>query len=59
LTLGEARESNIPGSFLGPFQLENAFGFHIGGLISHAFFRPYSLTFDFTGMRIFLKKQSP
>ena len=59
LTFGEARESNIPGSFLGPFQLENAFGFHIGGLISHAFFWPYALTFDFTGMKIFLKKQSP
>ena len=32
LTLGDAREHNIPGVY-GPFppHLENAFGFHIGG----------------------------
>src|SRR5262249_38937476 len=31
-----------------PSSLENKFGFRIGGLISHAFFRPYAVTFDFT-----------
>lgn len=58
LTLGDAREHNIPGVY-GPFppHLENAFGFHIGGLISHSFFRPYALTLDFTGMRYFLKRK--
>ncbi len=57
LTFGEAKEKNVPGSFSGSFQLEDAFGFHIGGLISHAFFRPYAVTFDFDGMKIFLKRK--
>ena len=55
LTFGEARAQNIRGLFTGPFPLEYAFGFRIGGLISHGFFRPYALTFDFNGMRLFLK----
>ena len=57
LTLGDARERNVQGvhgAF--PPQLENAFGFRIGGLVSHGFFRPYALTLDFTGMRYFLKR---
>jgi hypothetical protein len=29
-------------------------GFEVGGLISHAFFRPYALTIDFTNMRLVL-----
>lgn len=58
LALGNAGEETIQGAF-GPFppQLENAFGFRIGGLISHQFFRPYALTIDFTGMRYFLTRQ--
>ena len=57
LTLGDAKEHNIPGSYSGAHDpLEYAFGFHIGGLISHAFFRQYALTFDFVGMRYFLKR---
>jgi hypothetical protein len=55
LTFGEAKGQNIQGLFTGAFPLENAFGFRIGGLISHGFFRPYALTLDFTGMRLFLK----
>jgi hypothetical protein len=42
--------------YSGSFPLEDALGFHIGGLISHGFFRRYSLTIDFTGMRYFLQK---
>ncbi len=58
LTLGDAGEHNIQGSYVGGgFPLEKALGFHIGGLISHGFFRPYSLTFDFVGMRYFLKRK--
>jgi hypothetical protein len=58
LSLGNAREYNIQGAY-GPFplQLENAFGFRIGGLISHTFFRPYALTLDFTGMRYLLERK--
>jgi len=35
--------------------LGNALGFHIGGLVSHAFFRKSALTMDFDGMRLFVK----
>lgn len=54
LSFGEATAKNVQGVFSGPFTLEEAFGFHLGGLISHGFFRPYAVTFDFTGMRIIL-----
>lgn len=57
LSLGEAREKNIVGLFTGAFPLETAFGFRIGGLISHGFFRFYTLTLDFQGMRLFLIKK--
>ncbi len=57
LTLGDAKEQNVRGMSTGAFPLENAFGFRIGGLISHGFFRPYALTFDFVGMRYFLEKR--
>lgn len=58
LTLGTAKEENISAFYnAGPSGLENLFGFHIGGLISHQFFRDYALTMDFDGMRYFLKKK--
>jgi len=53
LTLGEAVEHDLEG-VTGTFQVEDVFGFHIDGLISHQFFLNYSLTLDFTGMRLFL-----
>lgn len=56
LTLGDAREENIAG-FVGDSSLEDRFGFRIGGLISHQFFRPYALTFDFIKMRLFLERK--
>jgi hypothetical protein len=56
LTFGAAHEENVPGLFSGAFPIENALGFHIGGLISHGFFRPYGLTFDFRGMKIYLER---
>jgi len=57
LTLGDAVEKNIRGSFSGQFVLENMLGFKIGGIISHGFFRKYSLTFDFIDMKIILVKK--
>lgn len=45
------------GLFAGAFPLENVLGFSIGGIISHGFFRHYALTFDFVGMRLFLKRK--
>jgi predicted aspartyl protease len=55
LSLGAAKAKNIA-AFAGAFppQLEEGLGFHLGGFISHQFFRPYALTFDFTGMRLFI-----
>jgi predicted aspartyl protease len=57
LRLGETEEINIRGLFGAlPPGFENRFGFTIGGIISHGFFRPYRLTFDFDQMKIFLEK---
>lgn len=57
LTLGDAKEHNIRGSYTGQ-RKKSAFGFNVGGLVSHTFFRPYALTFDFDGMRYFLKRKT-
>jgi hypothetical protein len=56
LSFGEAKAKDVQGIFSGPFPLEEAFGFHLGGLISHGFFRPYAVTFDFAGMKILLTR---
>lgn len=59
LSLGDARASGLMG-FLGPFppSLEWSEGFRIGGLISHGFFRGYTVTFDFDRMRLVLVPRS-
>ncbi len=53
LSLGELRREHVDGA-AGPFppQLEWDLGFHIGGLVSHQFFRPGALTLDFDAMRL-------
>jgi hypothetical protein len=56
MTLGDAKEENVRGLYTGNFPLERFAGFKIGGIVSHGFFRLYALTFDFTGMRLFLQK---
>jgi hypothetical protein len=62
LTLGEGPdeivEENVPGDAMeNPSSiLGDKLGFHIGGLVSHQFFRDYALTFDFTGMRLVLQE---
>jgi hypothetical protein len=58
LTLGDAKEKNVMGIFgaFGGTGIEYAFGFRIGGIISHGFFRPYRLTFDFTTMNLILER---
>lgn len=56
LALGPAVGQNVPGAAgVFPPSLEHKFGFRIGGLISHAFFRPYALTFDFTRMQLYVR----
>jgi tetratricopeptide (TPR) repeat protein len=57
LSLGDAtaeRIRGLAGAF--PAFLEHSLGFRIAGMISHQFFRPYALTLDFTGMRLFLAR---
>ncbi len=54
LTFGAAREKQIRGLYVENFVLEDAFGFAIGGLISHGFFKHYSLTMDFEHMKYYL-----
>lgn len=57
LSLGGVEARDIQ-SYLGVFPptLEYGEGFRIAGIVSHEFFRPYSLTFDFRGMRLFVTK---
>jgi len=58
LALGEARREDLVGlAGVFPPQLEWEYGVRIGGLISHEFFRPYALTFDFSRMVIRLVPQ--
>lgn len=57
ITLGDIKETNVMGLFGAmPPDFGDRLGFQIGGIISHGFFRPYSLTFDFTTMNLLLRK---
>jgi predicted aspartyl protease len=58
LSLGGASEQDVRGWFDGVLPMEHTHGFRIAGIISHSFFRPYALTFDFSGMRLILKQKS-
>jgi predicted aspartyl protease len=58
MSLGGARERNVKGLNEGRLQLENTFGFRLAGVVGHEFFRPYALTFDFSGMRLLLERQA-
>jgi hypothetical protein len=61
LALGEGPNqivaTDLPGSAIENSTdiLRGSLGFRIGGLVSHAFFRPYAVTFDFTGMRLIVR----
>jgi hypothetical protein len=55
LTLGSVTQHDLLGlSGVFPPSLETALGARVGGLISHAFFKPYAVTFDFSAMQIYL-----
>jgi hypothetical protein len=55
LSLGDAIQTDLMGVHGGfPPESEYAHGFRLGGIISHGFFRPYALTFDFDRMRLYL-----
>jgi hypothetical protein len=55
LSFGHIKEENVPGLYDGPFPWEYTFGFHLGGMVGHDFFKPYAVTFDFKNMQIFLQ----
>ncbi|UCC29369.1 MAG: aspartyl protease family protein [Phycisphaerales bacterium] len=55
LALGGAKQHDLTGVFGAlPPEDEYGHGFRIGGIISHAFFRPYALTLDFDRMQLYL-----
>lgn len=55
VALGDAERHDVRALFGAmPPKAEYASGFRIGGLVSHGFLRPYSLTFDFDRMRLYL-----
>jgi hypothetical protein len=57
LTLGGARRDKVRGLYGAlPPGFGERLGFRTGGLISHGFFRPFAVTFDFQAMTIYLKK---
>jgi hypothetical protein len=57
LTPGDARRDKVRGLYGAlPPGFEERHGFRTGGLISHGFFRPFAVTFDFQAMTIYLKK---
>ena len=57
LSLGQVKNKGTIVGLYGPFPptLETSMGFRIGGLISHTFFKPYKVTFDFVKMRIYME----
>jgi hypothetical protein len=56
LSFGDIEERNVPGLYDGPFPWESSFGFNLAGMVGHDFFKPYAVTFDFEGMRIYLRQ---
>ena len=57
LTLGKARREKVQGLYGAmPPGFEDRQGFRTGGIISHGFFRPFAVTFDFRAMSLYLKK---
>jgi len=55
ITLGDAERRDVQALFGGmPPDAEYALGFRMGGVVSHGFFRPFAVTFDFERMRLYL-----
>ena len=57
ITLGEAKEKSVVGLFGANPHLDDMLGYRVGGILSHGFFRPYKLTFDFTTMNLILNRK--
>jgi hypothetical protein len=58
--LGDVGASDVLGIYGAfPPTLERAFGYRIAGIISHSFFRPWRVTFDFDAMQLVLEPPRP
>lgn len=58
LSMGTVTARGIRG-VVGMLAFRQSFGFDGGGIISHQFFRPYALTFDFDAMKLYLIPPRP
>jgi hypothetical protein len=59
LTLGKVHRDNVRGLYGAlPPDSEYRNGFRMGGLISHGFFRPFAVTFDFKTMTLTINQNS-
>lgn len=57
LSLGSLAEIKLEGTYgTFPPALEKALGVNVGGIVSHKFFAPYTVTFDFERMTISFRK---
>jgi hypothetical protein len=57
LSLGSLTQTKLTGHYgTFPLGLEKGLGVHVGGIISHKFFAPYAVTFDFDRMTIGFRK---
>ena len=57
LSLGSLTETKLEGTYgTFPAALERALGVNVGGIVSHKFFAPYAVTFDFERMTISFRK---
>lgn len=60
LSVGQARREGLQGiAGVFPPNLERAYGFRVGGLVSHGFLRAYAVTFDFDRMIMRLDPGQP
>ncbi|MBV9248622.1 MAG: aspartyl protease family protein [Acetobacteraceae bacterium] len=56
VSLGGLTRKDVPALYDGPVAWDHAWGFYVGALVGHEFFRPYALTLDFQRMKLILTR---
>jgi hypothetical protein len=56
VTLQALEQNDVPGTYTPEGNQYGIFPFEVGGSLSHLFFHPYALTFDFVAMKLVLEK---
>jgi predicted aspartyl protease len=56
ISLGDAVEKGVRGNCWEQQPLSKMLGLEVAGTISHEFFKHYSVTFDFSEMKAYLKR---